>query len=167
VQREGSPWLFVLAVAAAAAYVWLSSQSLPPVVASHFGASGAANGFMRRDAYAWFMVALTAVIPALLVFLPGAAMSSPRARINLPNRDYWLAPERREETLAYLRGTTRRFGYLLLGFLAYAHWLVVRANAVVPPRLDSAWFIGGLVVLLLACALWIAGMFRRFGRVPR
>jgi hypothetical protein len=38
--------LFVLSLAAAAAFVGLSSGALPPVVASHFGPGGVANGVM-------------------------------------------------------------------------------------------------------------------------
>jgi hypothetical protein len=37
---------FVLLIAGTAAFVWLTALSLPDVVASHFGASVQANGFM-------------------------------------------------------------------------------------------------------------------------
>lgn len=166
-QPKGSSKLFAVALVVAAAFVWLSSRWLPPVVASHFGASGVANGFMPRQAYTWFMVVLITVVPSLLVFLPNRVMASPGARFNLPNKSYWLAPERRQETIEYLCGVSRRFGYLLACFLAYVHGLVVKANAAMPPVLSSGLLVGGLVVFVLAMALSAAGIFRRFGRVPQ
>ena len=166
-QGKDSAKLFLAVVVVAVVFVWLSSQSLPPVVASHFGASGAANGFMSRSAYTWFMAGIIAVVPSLLVLLPNLAMSRPRAQFNLPNKNYWLAPERRQETVEYLCGTSRRFGYSLVGFMAYVHWLVVKANAVHPPTLSNEWFVGGLVLLVLAAGGLVVGIFRRFGRASR
>jgi hypothetical protein len=43
---------FPLLIAALAIYVWHTSQGLPPIVATHFDLSGAANGHMSRSAYA-------------------------------------------------------------------------------------------------------------------
>jgi len=166
-QGKGSAKLFLAVVVAAIAFVWLSSRSLPPLVASHFGASGAANGFMPRSVYTWFMTGIIAVVPSLLVFLPNLTMSRPGARFNLPNKNYWLAPERRQETVEYLCGTARRFGYSLVGFMAYAHWLVVKANTVQPPTLSNEWFVGGLALFVVAAGGLVVGVLRRFGRTPR
>ena len=47
--------LFLVSLVAAAVFVWLTSAALPPVVASHFGPGGVANGFMGRGMYTTFM----------------------------------------------------------------------------------------------------------------
>jgi hypothetical protein len=94
--------LFLLFVACAAVFVWVTGLTLPNLVASHFGAEGAANGFMPRSFYIGFMLVVIIGLPALLVVVTWFALGSSSARINLPNRDYWLAPERRTETLATL-----------------------------------------------------------------
>lgn len=151
---------FFLCSLAAAAFVAFTSQSLPPVVASHFGGDGYANGFMTRSFYTWFMLAFVVVLPLILVYLPGT-------RINLPHGDYWLHPERREESIAFLVRHTARLGMALTLFLCYTHWLILRANQAVPPRLDSSWFIGGLVVFLLATVLWLGVFLKRFRKAPR
>jgi uncharacterized membrane protein len=166
VQRDSGSIPFFLYVIAAAVFVWASSQFLPEVVASHFSASGDANGFMPRASYTWFMVVIVALLPVLVVVLPNSVMSRPKARFNLPNRSHWLAPERRVETVAYLCAASRRFGYLLVTFVGYTHWLVVRANSVDPPALNSNWFIGGLVMFAVAVVAQLVAIFRRFGRVP-
>jgi uncharacterized membrane protein len=166
VQRGAWSKSFLVFITVAAVFVWVSSQSLPAVVASHFGLSGQANGFMPREAYVWFMVALIAALPVLIVYLPNRLIMGASDKINLPNRDYWLAPERRQETIEYMCRVSFRFGYLLVGFLAYVHWLVVRANSVVPPDLSSGWLVGGLVMFVAATCATVLAIFRRFGRVP-
>ena len=57
-----------------------------------------------------------------------------------------------------------RFGVLLVVFLCYAHWLVVRANQSAPARLAESWFIGGLVVFVVAT---LAGVWLLIGRFRR
>jgi hypothetical protein len=68
-----------------------------------------------------------------------------RAR-RLPRREYWLAPERHAETMDALRRMSFGFGWLLVGFLAYVQWLVLRANAANPPIWPLTWFVGGLML---------------------
>lgn len=156
--------MFSLFVACAAAFVWLTSTRLPALVASHFGSSGAANGFMPHGAYVGLMLAVVVVLPAAMTLLTSLAIANPNARINLPNKDYWLAPERRVETINYLRSGIRFFGILLVFFLCYVHWLVVLANEAHPARLANFWLIGGLVVFLVALFVWLKvflGHFRQ------
>ena len=166
-KREVRTSLFLVFVAAVAVYVWSTSGALPQVAASHFNASGQANGFMPRALYRDFMVGLVLVLPLLVVFLPNAFMRRASALINLPNRDYWLAPERREQTIESLCRGSFGFGYLLVGFLGYVHWLVVRSNQSAPPRLASEWFVGGLIVFIGCVVLWAFSYLRPFFRVPR
>src|SRR5450432_4328425 len=107
-------------------FVWLTSGGLPSVVASHFAAGGAANGFMPRSTYIVFMLAVTVLVPSLIALSGRLIEALPVARINLPNRDHWLAPERRAETLAALSAQSVAFAALLAAFLCFVHWLVVR-----------------------------------------
>jgi hypothetical protein len=149
----------------AGAYVWVSGGSLPNMVASHFGPSGTANGFMARASYVHFMLVLIVALPVSLGLLPGLLLGLPGIRINLPNRDYWLAPSRRAATIAALQLQLTGFAILLLLFLTYIHWLTVRANQMTPPALPSDWFIGGLVTFVISLAVWLGAMMWRF-RLP-
>ncbi|HXZ60089.1 MAG TPA: DUF1648 domain-containing protein [Steroidobacteraceae bacterium] len=161
-QSTVPPALLALVICAGV-FIWLSSQSLPEVVASHFDGAGRVNGYMRRAPYiATLMVIL--VLPLLVVIVTNRALAAPNARINLPNREYWLAPERRDETIRFISGETSTLASLLIIFLCYVQWLVVRANAHSPPALDSRAMIAGLTVLL-ACMLFSAWrLVRRFRR---
>lgn len=156
----------VLVIAAAAAFLYVSSASLPPVVASHFVAHGTANGFMPRSAYLSFMAMVVVGLPLLLGFLFGLAGRLPPSLVNVPNRGYWLAPERVEETRTYLGRQGHVFAALLVGFLCFVHWQVVEANRAQPPRLPERAFVVGLVLFLLATVAWAAAFIARFRR-PR
>src|SRR5262249_1306946 len=149
---------------AAAVFVLLSGSSLPPVVASHFTASGAANGFMPRRLYLGFMLALTVGLPLLLVCAHGAVRFLPPRYINLPHREYWLAPERLSETLAFLQAQSTYLAALLAVFLCFVHWLVVQAHTVQPPCLPGPLFVTGLVLFLLALIVWIGASLVHFRR---
>jgi hypothetical protein len=166
IQQGSATALFLILLAVAAAFVGMSGRLLPVVVASHFDAAGVANGFMPRAFYVRFMLVFVVALPAALVLLPSLAFGHPKARINLPHRKYWLAPERRAESIGFLRRHAARFGSLLVVFLCYVHGLVLRANANVPPNLEAAWFVGGLVFLLLAMIVWTAALMRRFRKLP-
>jgi len=157
---------FLALVVCAALFVGLSCQDLPDIVASHFDASGRANGFMPRRAYTVFMLAIVVGAPLVLALMPMRAFRNPRARTNLPNRAYWLAPERRAATIDVLSTQAVRFATVVLVFLCYAHWLVVRAHALTPPALSTPRFMAGLVVFLLVTLAWTVALIRRFTHLP-
>jgi len=151
-----------LITALAALYVWTSGSALPELVAAHFGFSGMANGFMPRRDYLAFMMFVVVVLPLLMTAGMGPLLRMPGARINMPNRDYWLAPERRESTIALLLGQLRLLAIALVLFLSHVHGLVVSANRVVPPMLDNLRMVRALAVFLLFVIVWMVLLFRRF-----
>ncbi len=155
----------LLMIIAAVAFVLLTAGSMPPTVASHFAAGGAANGFMPREVYVKFMLWLVVGLPLLMSVLMGITGRIPVRYINLPNRDYWLAPERVDETLAYLRGQGGTMGVLLCGFLCFVHWLV-EANGLTPAHFPETQFFVGAALFALALVLWIGRFIRHFAR-PR
>jgi hypothetical protein len=164
VHRLCSLRVLVAALALAAAFVLLSGQSLPPLVASHFAAGGHADAFMPRVAYLGLMLGMVAGVPLLLVLAQGLVRRVPPRMVSLPHRDYWLAPERAADTLAYLRSHGVCLSLLLAVFLCYVHWLVVRANGLQPPQFPPAPFLAGLTVFLAAVVVWVGMLLLRFGR---
>ena len=87
-----------------------------------------------------------------------------RHQIKVPNRDYWMAPERAAGTRSFLIGHGIWFGTLLVGMLCFVHWIVLIAHRQEPPHLSNSLAIGSLLVFLmvtLAWALVLAVVFRR------
>lgn len=158
--------VFLLVLALVAAFVWLSSGALPDAVASHFGPGGRADGFTTRGAYVGLMLGVVIVVPSLLAASSLVVRLLPPQFVNLPNKRYWLAPERRAASLDALAGLGTRFATALAVFLGYVHGLVVRAHAVQPPRLSESWFFAGLTLFAVATLVGLVSLFRRFGRVP-
>ncbi|WP_139379581.1 DUF1648 domain-containing protein [Zoogloea sp. LCSB751] len=153
---------FLVLQAVLTGFVWHSAQTLPPIVASHFSASGIANGFMPRQAYVIGFSLLLIGIPLLIAFLPGSLARRSSAHLNIPNRPYWLAPERRDMTLSFISSHGKWFAAAVSLFLGYVHWLIVQANRLQPPTLSSADILGGLAIFLLALGIWLAGLYLRF-----
>lgn len=149
---------------ATATLVVATGASLPEVVASHFGPGGQADGFMTRTGYVTFMLVILLGAAALFWGLPKLLRVLPTASFNLPNRDYWLAPERRDATLDDMERRLRWFACALLVFLAYVHYLVVQANAVQPPVLPERAFFLGMAGLVAAVIAWAVAFIRRFRR---
>jgi uncharacterized membrane protein len=147
-------------------FVFVTGSSLPPVVASHFVAGGAANGFMPRSSYLLFTAALLAGLPLLIVFLSSVATFLPVRFINLPNREYWLAPERQDDTLSYIRKQGSHFGVILVVFLCFIHWLVIRANSHNPPLFPEPLFLFGMAAFLVGLIVWLGRFVAHFCRLP-
>lgn len=155
--------VFLLLMAAAFVFIRMTGQQLPELMASHFNGSGAANGYMSRSTYLTFMSAIAAGVPLLIVLVQSLVISH-ASSINIPNRDYWLAEERRDDTLAYLTIQGMRFGILLSAFLCYVHWLVVKGNAMQPPQLSNSLFIPALMLFLVASGVWVSTFYFHFRR---
>jgi len=156
--------LVLLAPVAAAAFIAVSSSPLPSVVASHFVAGGAANGFMPREIYVALMLALAAGMPLAIALLASAVLAIPQRLLSLPDRDYWLAPERGDAARAFLFWHGVLLGVQLAAFLCFVHWLVVRANLQHPPRFPEALFFPGLTGFAVLLVVWIGALFVRFRR---
>jgi uncharacterized membrane protein len=145
-------------------FVGFTSSGLPEVVASHFGPSGAADGYMPRSIYVVLLLVLIVGVPLLLALLPAAVAGRGEKKLNIPNREYWLAPERRESTIAFIRAHGMWFAAAVAVFMAYVHWLVLRANELHPPRLSTTGITAGLVVFFLLLVVWLAVLYARFRR---
>ena len=158
-KRGSSTLIFVAFLAVAGVFVLSTSSALPARVASHFGASGQANSFMSRDGYVAFMLVFVVGLPLVMTGFMALVFRSDSASMNLPNRDYWVAPERRAQLVALLTAHGMRFGAGLVVFLSYVHWLVVRANTQRPPQLDNDLMYAGLALFLLATVLWIVWLW--------
>ena len=150
----------ILAVAQTAYYY----GPLPPVVASHFNGAGQANGFQSKAAFFgvyWSVVALTVGI-----FVPLGLMLRrlPVQMINLPHKDYWLAPERSAESLTYLVRHMEWFAVATLALLIVIIQMVLVVNlngsAVLPPA--PTWLaLGGYFVFVF---VWMTNLLRHFGK---
>ena len=132
------------------------------VCASHFDASGNADSFISRSNYLFFMILLITLTSLFIGGLGKFVTSLPEESINLPNRSYWLSPERKVESLKYISNWLQLFSAGIAVFLCYVHWLVVQANSTESKQLESTHLYIGLGVMLVALIVGIISMISRF-----
>lgn len=156
--------LFLLVLIVVPVVVYATSSSLPARVATHFGPGGVANGFMSHGGYLAFMLAMSTLLPLFVVAMTGFVPRVAISQIKIANREHWLSPARREETLEWLMGHACLLGIVISLFLAGIHLLTVRANALSPARLDETLFFVLLGAFLVLLAAWMVAMALRFRR---
>ena len=155
--------VFGALLATAAWRVNLLAGGLPERVAVHFDASGNPNGFATREGCRRLMFWFTLGAPAFIVLVTALIPRLiPPAMINIPNRDYWLAPERAGESVSFLSEQGIWFGCIFLAFLAFVDELLVKANSTTPPVFPTRLFLGSMLLLFAAIGIWAVRMFKRF-----
>ena len=139
---------------------------LPDRMASHFAADGTPNGWSPKQGFFFLMAMITAVtaIPAFLV--PLKLKSLPRQRINLPNKEYWLAPEHAEETYSFFRTYMAWFGCALLFVLLFGTTQAVNANLPSIGHFNSKAMIYVMVGFVGFTGVWLISFIRHFQNVP-
>lgn len=165
--QNRSPALVLVAVLAVAIVqlAWAYAR-LPEIMATHFGGTGRANGWMPREAFVAFQLGLYAVI--LLSFVgPAQVLGKIPARwFSLPNRDYWLAPERSARTAAHIRRQLWWMASATLLFTVGVTELVIRVNLGAYAALPTAPLLALLGAFLLYTLIWSLRFYRYFRRPP-
>lgn len=160
------PLSFLACLALAACLVLVTSSSLPVLVASHFDAGGHADGSMPRTPYVALMLVLAVGVPLLIAVLPAWTVRSDGVGVNLPNKAYWFAPERADETRERLLAHMRWLGLGVGALLVAIHVLVVRANHQSPAVLPFETVRPALLLFGAGVAAWTLTLWWRF-RLPR
>jgi len=164
--RRSSPPYILLALAwvAFAAYVWFTADQLPARVATHFGVNGVPNGWETQAGYVRFTLIFGAVVPAFVLGTFLIIRYCNGWGLNVPNKDYWLAPERRGQTFAFIQRQGIRLAVLMIAFFAGIHYMILAANAHVPASLPSTfvlWIVGPFLTATLLWAVIFTLHFRK------
>jgi hypothetical protein len=161
-----SPGLLALLATGTAGVLFLAyqRQHLPEVVASHFGASGVANGWMPRGTHVLLAQGLFIFLTAMFCFMGWMMLRIPAKWVNLPNKDYWFAAEREADTRRHLAGWGYGFGAVVNLFLIFAFHLVYRANLSDPVAFDSTAMMVGLVAFVIASLGSTIMLLLRYGK---
>jgi uncharacterized membrane protein len=166
-QNSGLPKLiYVLLAAAGLIYFSLLYPQLPDPMASHFNASGAATAWMPKSGFFMLIVIVTLASAVPVFLVPRSMAKLSNDKINLPNKEYWLAPERRSETMQYLGIQMGWFGCALLALLLCGLYNAVAANFRPDHHFDSGSFYVVLGAFLAFIIVWLVRLLSYFARVP-
>lgn len=152
----------LLLAAAAQAIYYL--PKLPNPMASHFAGNGVPNGWSSPGEFFAIILVVEALCAGAFLFTP-MLRGLPDSMINMPNKEYWLAPERREQTMQRLQHRMLTFGIATQLLLLYAVQLTIQANQAEPVRLSTnlGWAIG---VYVVGSLVWTFHLLRAY-RLPR
>lgn len=156
----------VLVAAVSAARLLALRAELPDRVATHFDGAGRPNGWMTAQGFVLFQLGLLALLVAVFAGMPVLLRRLPARLVNLPNRDYWLAPERRAASIERMGERLAWMGLATVLFFVWVEELVLHANLAGGGRLAAASFAVGLGGYVVVTAGWLIAFHRAF-RVPR
>ncbi len=135
----------------------------PDVMAAHFTAQGNPDRFVPKLVFFGYQAKTVLVVLALSLVMQFLPIIVPMQWINMPNRDYWYSPERREATVDRLSSfAAGLFALILLGIQAVFE-LAVSANLHEPIVLAAQMMIPvmiGIFVLSFGMLFWLARSFR-------
>jgi uncharacterized membrane protein len=143
------------------------AATMPPVVATHFGTSGTPNGWQTQSQFFTLELMLLGVCLLLAFGIPRLIGALPLSLVNLPNKEYWLAPERRDATLAYFKTQFAWFGSVVLAFLLAVNQLVFKANQSRPRHLDSTTFVIAMFGFLAYMGVWTVRLVLYFSKTEK
>jgi serine/threonine-protein kinase len=146
-------------------YLASSSSQLPARVATHFDGHGRPNGWMSRTAHLRFMTVFGLAFPLFVPAMVYASRFLPDRCYNLPHRDYWLAPARRPETMAYLFRHSLWFPPLALCFVMGIQFTIIHANTVGQAHLSTPLTLALTGCFIAGTVVWGASMIRHFNHV--
>jgi uncharacterized membrane protein len=142
------------------------ANGVPRVMATHFGASGSANGWQTKGQFFVVEIVMLAVCLLIGFGVPAIIAVAPPSLVNLPNKEFWLAPIRRDHTLAVFRMQLAWFACALLTFLIVVNQLVFNANQSAPRHLNGPQFTLALAAFLGFVAIWTIRLISYFSKVP-
>lgn len=163
--REPSslPYRLLALEAAVMAFQWIHFYPLmPEKMATHFGASGEANGWMPRDGFLLFYCGMCAFLMLLFLLLPRLIGLFPDSMINMPNKEYWLATGRRGQTMALVGAHMAWLAVLVLGLMLAILQLTFLSNLMPEPRLEGTSIgitMGGFFLCML---VWLVAFIKAF-----
>jgi uncharacterized membrane protein len=137
---------------------------LPDRVASHFGASGQPDAWSGKES---FVKIYLIVMTSIAILFPGIGLmlrKTPTSLIYLPNKDYWLSPERKQETIDVLSRQFLWFGSATLMLLLDIFHQAFRVHLGKAQALNHP--ITSIAVYVAFSVLWSIALIAKFMRRP-
>lgn len=154
--------MVVLTLVVCVSQIALWFNDLPEQVPSHFDGNGQVDGHMNRVAFCSTMGLMN------LVFLIGFPLLGlltkyiPDSLVNMPNKDYWLAPNRRDNSMRTMTDFLTAIGWmtswLFIGIFQMSALVAVKARETINPEFYLV--MGIYLVVIVAMVVFLHFKFR-------
>ena len=144
---------------------WIAGK-LPEQVPSHFDTTGQPDGWTTRSGLLTTYSMLQVGIAVLFLGLARLVRRLPQLLVNVPNKDYWFAGERRADSMDWLMGYLAASSGALALFMIGMVQLTADASQRADGGLDNTSFflmLGGYLAFVLG---GVVALFMRFKRRP-
>jgi len=159
-------WVLIVLFVANVALSIAGFLLLPEEIAIQFGAEGEVNSWgSKRFSFA-VSLGLEVFFLGLFLYTDRMVFWLPPKWVNMPNRAYWLRPERKEETGKKLNHLMWQFGIAFYLFFFVVGGLTLQANLSEPVRLEEGFFLCALGLFLGYTAFWCVRFYLAF-RMPK
>ena len=154
--------IFLVLFAACVVHALYYYPQLPDVVASHFGASGKPDAWTSKGVFLTVYLVSVGMNGIIFLGIVFGIQKMPDSMLNLPNKDFWLAEERRQETFQFFIQYFLWFGsatFLLLLYVFHQSFMVHLGNAstLQHPWVSIGFYLGFSVA-------WCIGLVAKFFR---
>ncbi len=154
--------LLILCAALLVGVAIADHQQLPDRIASHFDGGGKPNGWMSRSSFTWSMITVGVGIPAFVIGIMYSIRFFPAKFLNVPNPAYWRDPKNYRKACDFLFTSSLWFGSAFLIWQVFFSHMIVAANQIAPPHLDSGKVILLTIPLLVFTFGWVIVLVMRF-----
>ena len=144
---------------------WYYPQ-LPGLVATHFDATGQANGWMPPAHFFQSRVVFTLGFTAFFAALAFAAAQLPDSLIQLPHKEYWLNPRQRDETRRQITNMILSSGCGSLAFLLFLRQRIHQANLDGSHHLTPSFGVVLITALVLIAGPLVSPLWRFWKNAP-
>lgn len=138
---------------------------LPDKIATHFGGSGQPDGWNAKSTFVWINAILLGSLSLVFVAIAWLVPKLPASLINIPHKDYWLAAERKQQTMESFAVQILWMNNATLAFLVLLFHLIIRTNLNGAPRLGAAFWISfaGFMIFVI---VWAVALYLRYLNLP-
>lgn len=123
------------------------------------------NNWEPKRLFLELYVVVLLSVTAVYLLVPRLVGTLPPEMINLPNKGYWLSPERRAATTEYFLDHFAIFGAGTLALLVMIFQLCINANLPGQTSFPSAVGLAFGVAYGVFVAIWVTTFFLKFRRV--
>lgn len=146
-------------------FIALTLSTLPDPIATHFNSANLPDDWSSHQTYWLIQVLVSIVTPMFVVFLLSFTNRLPSYLVNLPNKDYWLHPDRQESTQQRIVIYGWWMACIIVIFSIGLHYGIWMANQQALPRIDGDLMFHMTMGFIVLTIIWAMSLVRSF-KVP-